>query len=105
MTLADTDPNFRGPGELLQRLWGPDIASATTIAPQYYIQHVTGTTAIQTITPPYTGFVGPLYLVTDSAGSFGTSGNIKKAQTHVAGYVYCLWYDPTEAKWYQQAVA
>lgn len=86
-------------------VFGAPLASAATIAPTHKVHHVTGTTAIDTITKPWAGFVGPLYLITDAACSFTTAGNIKKAQTCVAGYVYMLLYDNVEAKWYQQALA
>lgn len=85
-------------------LVGSPIASATTIAPDHGIHHVTGTTQINTITIPWSGFSGTIFLVADGLWSLGTSGNIATAETISAvNQVVALTYDPTNAKWYVTA--
>ncbi len=79
---------------------GSPLASATTIAPNRGIHHVTGTTTIQNITIPWDGFSGSCFLVADGAWSLGTSGNINSAVTAAAGNVILLTYDLTNQKWY-----
>jgi hypothetical protein len=81
---------------------GPTYASGTTvtlnqISPRI---HLSGTTAVNTITPAWNG--QPLCVISDSgAVSFGTSGNIAAAATTsgVAGMV-CGYYDGNYHKWY-----
>ena len=80
---------------------GANIASATTIAPVNGIQHVTGTTAIATITTP-TGMSatkgGCLTLIADGAWTTTTAGNIFATMVAVAGTPYFACYDGS--KWY-----
>lgn len=84
---------------------GTAIASATTIAPTAAgIFHVTGTTAIVTITPP-TGCTTltidcELKLIPDAIGSTTTGGNIIFGTTFVVGKLLILIYDPNTTKWY-----
>jgi hypothetical protein len=77
---------------------GTAIPSASTIAPTASVTHVTGTSSISTITPPYAGFVGSLTLIADGAWTTVTGGNIAAAMTAVAGVQYTFTYDGT--LWY-----
>jgi len=82
-------------------LIGRSIPSASTIALTGQVQHITGTTAINTITAP-NGFSstvgGCVTLIADGAWTTRTSGNIKQAITAVAGVSYPTCYDGS--KWY-----
>lgn len=77
---------------------GPTITAAATIAPTYYMHHLTGTTEISTITPPYTGFKGAIVLIADSAFTTSTGGNIGEVLTADAGEAVMFVYDG--ATWY-----
>lgn len=101
-TEAQYSKNFGfGFGGLLNSVVGQDIASAATIAPTHKFTRITGTTNIDTMTLPWDGFVGPLYLLADAAMAITTSGNFKKALTATADYVYGFMYDQTDGKWFQ----
>ncbi len=52
------------------------MASATTVAPTKSLVHVSGTVAIQTITVPYTGFVGSITFIPDGLWTLTAGGNI-----------------------------
>jgi hypothetical protein len=94
---------FREPGGLLLDLIGPFLSGAT-IAPTAKIHHINNTTAISTITPPYTDFAGGVFLVADSQFTITTSGNVALAvTTTVANKAYHLIYDKKTAKWYPTA--
>jgi hypothetical protein len=103
--MAETPADFANPGGLLHDVVGAKITAAATIAPTTKLHHVTGTTAISTITPPWEGFTGPLYLVADSVFSWNTGGNIGAANptTVVASQAYGFLYDRKTAKWYSLA--
>ena len=77
------------------------IASANTIAPLYQISFISGTTAINTITPP-PQFVGggQITLIPTGLWSTTTAGNIALATTAVVSKALILTYDATTAKWY-----
>lgn len=77
---------------------GTPIASAGNIAPFTGVTHVTGTAAIVTITPPFTGFIGSLTLIADAAWTTTTAGNIEAAMTAIANTPYVATFDGT--KWY-----
>lgn len=77
---------------------GPTIASATTITLSHPVHKISGTTAIDTINPPYTGFVGHTTLIATAAWSLTTNGNVAKAVTAVALEALVLFYDG--ALWY-----
>lgn len=83
-------------------LVGTALASATTIAPTAPIHHVTGTTAINTITPPpaFLANGGQIVLIPDGLFTTGTSGNIALATTAVVSKAIIMTYDPVAAKWY-----
>lgn len=82
---------------------GPDIASATTITLSHPVHKVTGTTAITTINPPYTGFVGHVTLIATAAWTLATGANIALAATAVANQMMRLYYDG--ALWYHDSDA
>src|SRR5437870_11251881 len=85
---------------------GPAIASAATIAPTYPVHHVTGTTAIVTITPPDAAFSGEICLIADAIWTWTAAGNIGIAGTvTAAGKAVWFTYDPATAKWYPDKVA
>lgn len=79
-------------------LWGPTIASATTITLSRGFHKISGTTAIDTVNPPYTGFVGKVTLVATGAWSLTTNGNVAKAVTMVANEAMDMTYDGST--WY-----
>jgi hypothetical protein len=90
---------------LFENSIGTAIASATTIAPTSQITHVTGTTAIQTITAPVgmsSTIGGCLNLVADGAWSTTSGGNISTIFIASAGTIYDFCYDGTN--WYVQNV-
>lgn len=80
----------------------PTIASAATIAPVSPAVFVSGTTTINTITPPsplnLTG--GQITLIPTGLWSTGTSGNIAIATTAVVSKALELIYDSVTARWY-----
>lgn len=80
----------------------PTIASASTIAPTQYITFISGTTAINTITPPssVSSGGGALILIPTGAFTTTTSGNIALASTAVPNKVLIMAYDSATAKWY-----
>lgn len=82
------------------------VASATSITPSGPLFHVTGTTAVTTITTPVgcdATAVGAcsFTLIADAAGSLGTGGNLEIAAaiTTVVGKAYTLIWDATNSKW------
>ena len=97
MTSADWQ-KFRHVGTLQNDISGGNLASAATIAPTGYLNYVTGSVEITTITVPYTGFAGSIVLIPDAAFTLATGGNIAKAaqgvqyramkMTYVNGYWY-----------------
>ncbi len=82
------------PGAVL----GSAVASASTIAATGTMFHVTGTTAVNTITVP-AGWQpgGCLVLIPDGLGGTGTSGNISLATTSVVNKALLECWDGT--KW------
>lgn len=77
---------------------GSVIASATTITPTSPIHHVSGTTAIATITVPTNCTPGcDLTLVPDAIWATNTSGNVSLATTAVVNKALILTWDG--AKW------
>jgi lysophospholipase L1-like esterase len=88
---------------LVKRTVGAAIASAATIAPTSAMTHISGTTAIATITVPSitvsgTAFTGCLVLIPDGAWTTSTTGNIASASTAVVGRQMEICYDGS--KWY-----
>lgn len=88
---------------LVKRSVGTAVASAATIAPTSGITHVTGTSAVATITVPSisvsgAAFTGCLVLIPDAAWTTTTAGNISVASTAVVGRQMEMCYDGS--KWY-----
>jgi hypothetical protein len=83
---------------------GSALASAATVTPTNYIQHITGTTQISTITAPAsfaaTGMGGCLVLIPDGAWTTATTGNIALASTAVVSKAITMCYDNGTTKWY-----
>jgi hypothetical protein len=80
----------------------PTIASATTIAPTKPITFISGTTTIETITPPSPISLGGGQIALIPTGVFltGVTGNIALASTAVVSKALIMTYDVTTAKWY-----
>lgn len=77
---------------------GSAVASASTIAATGTAFHVTGTTAINTITVPYGWAPGKsLTIIPDALGSTGTSGNIALGTTFVVNKALILTW--SGSKW------
>jgi hypothetical protein len=88
-----------GVGSEHNRVWGADLASAATIAPTHMFHRVTGTTQIDTITPPYPTFSGMLVLSFAGACVVSAAGNVDIAFTSAANEFAVLIYNPARAKW------
>lgn len=99
--MAENVFDFIPPGGIQDSLIGQPLVGAT-VAPTKMVHHIVNTTAIVTITPPWTDFTGPVYLIADSVFSWTSAGNIKAANatTVVAGNVYGFLYDRVAGKWY-----
>lgn len=80
----------------------PTIASAATIAPTTRIVFVSGTAAIDTITPPSPISLGGGEITLIPTGIFTTTtaGNIALASTAVVSRALLMTYDVTTTKWY-----
>lgn len=76
---------------------GGAVASASSITPTGPIFHVSGSTTINTISLPFTGFTGSITIIPDGRWSTGTSGNIANAITANVGQSIQATYDGT--KW------
>jgi hypothetical protein len=95
-----------GIGSEQNKVVGPDLASAATIAPTHGTHLVTGTTAIVNITPPYPTFAGTIVLLAAAIWTWTAAGNIAIAGTvTAAGRSIAFTYNPATAKWYPSAVA
>jgi hypothetical protein len=96
--------NFDGAGAILSQFKGTAIASASTIAPTAAVTHITGTTAIVTITAPsgctVTGLACTIKLIPDGLWTTTAAGNIAIASTAVVSKVLEMTYDQTTTKWY-----
>lgn len=78
-----------------------NVASASTISPKSDLVRVTGSTQINTIIPPFSGFSGVIWLVpVDGAVVLGTSGNILVGITAAQNRVVTLVYSKLAGKWY-----
>lgn len=82
---------------------GAAITGASTIAPTANVTHITGTTALSTITVP-AGLVSgeSITLIFDSAETWNNSGNIAAASAaaQAAGESLTLTYDSATSKFY-----
>lgn len=80
------------------------IAASTTIAPTTFLTFITGTTAVNQITPPVTGtHMLALAFTATNPAAFGTTGNIFNSGVTpgTSSRVTFLVYDPASAKYYQ----
>lgn len=89
-------------GLFATRAAAPTIASAGTIAPTKAITFISGTTTIETITPPSPISLGGGQITLIPTGVFltGVTGNIALASTSVVSKALIMTYDVTTAKWY-----
>ena len=80
----------------------PTVASAATIAPTKWISFVSGTTAIDTITPPalITSKAGEIVLIPTGLWTTTTAGNIALATTAVVNKALTLYWDSGTSKWH-----
>lgn len=100
MTLALQEQQFALTSQGLNQIQGPNIASATTIAPTHGIHIVTGTTAIVNITIPSADFSGSIILQAAAIWTWTAAGNITVAGTvTAAGGTVVFTYIPSLAKW------
>jgi hypothetical protein len=81
---------------------GTSVASGTTIALTGRVTPITGSSAIATISLPYTGFQGAIDLIPSDASTFTTTtaGNIAIPSTAVTGRALRMTYVPATNKWY-----
>lgn len=94
------------PGKFSKLSGDETIASAATISPSQELVRVSGTTAIDTITVPYTGgFSTVLYVVPTGVFTWTTNGNIGLAGTAVVGKLIVFTYVKSQGKWYPSVVA
>lgn len=87
---------------LTTKLSEETIASADSISPKSDLVRVTGSTAINTINPPFGGgFSGMMTLVpVDGAVVLGTSGNILVGITMAVNRAVSLFWSKSASKWY-----
>ncbi len=106
MAAEDEYLNFQSPGTQFRGIMGGDIASGDlVIAPTHLIHRVTGTSAITSITVPYTEFAGLFIALPTGIFTWTTAGNIILAGTAVVGKCIIFVYNPVAAKWYPSVVA
>jgi hypothetical protein len=85
---------------------GTAVASAGTITPSAAVLHVTGNTAIVTITPPAGLAGGTVTIIFDAVETWTAAGNIFVAGTNTtAGTFVQFVYDKVTAKWYPSRIA
>ncbi len=84
----------------------PTVASAATIAPTTKLTFVTGTVALETITPNDVQAYQEITLCFTDANptAFLTSGNIMTAYDPQQNRPVDLCYDPVSKKWWVKAV-
>lgn len=93
--------NFGIVGDIQNQVLGSPIASAAIISPDRGIHHVTGVAAIDTITIPWDGFAGTIFLIADGLWSWTNAGNINSAGSATSvGQVIQFTYDLTANKWF-----
>lgn len=84
------------------------VAATTVIAPTTFLTFITGTTAVNQITPPVTGsHVLALAFTATNPAAFGTTGNIFNNATTPAtnSRITFLVFDPLTAKYYPGAIS
>lgn len=79
-------------------------SSALLIAPTSGITVVSGTSAVVSITLPYTGFQGTIRVIPTGNFTWTTAGNIGLAGTAVTGRVIEFTYEAILGKWYPSYV-
>jgi hypothetical protein len=77
---------------------GPILASASSVTITHPIHHVSGAAALDTLVPPFPGFIGEVTLIPDGAFTTVATGNIGAAATAVVGRAISMVFDGT--KWY-----
>lgn len=89
------------------RLSQTTLASATSITPlEADLVHLTGSTGIATIVPPFGGFSGILVLVpTDGTLGLLTTGNISVAVTMPQNRATVMVYSKKNNTWYPGAIS
>ena len=95
------DTNYETINGFRNSVVGSALASGSTITPTSSIHHVTGTSAIATITVPNSmssSVGGCIRLIADAAWTTTTAGNIKAAMTAAANTLYNACYDGS--KWF-----
>jgi len=89
----------------LQNALPNTIAAAATVAPVHALTFLTGTTQVETVTPPMSGYHEIILCFTNAApGAFLTTGNLKTAYQPIQNRPVRLYYIPQEAKYYVDAV-
>lgn len=88
---------------------GAPVASATTIAPSVWgpgtAFHVTGTTALATITVPTGVLQTQVTMIFDGACTWGSGGNISVASSNTqTNTTVTFTYDAQSAKWYPSKI-
>lgn len=104
-TALDLKTNAANPvisGVMATSAAAPTIASASTIAPVTRIVFVSGTTQVNTITPPGAIATGGGQITIIPTGIFatGTGGNIAIASVTVVSKALIMTYDSGTSKWY-----
>lgn len=89
------------------RLSQTTIASAASVSPlQADLVHITGSTAIATIVPPFGGFSGIMILVpVDGTLGLLTTGNISVAVTMAQNRATVMVYSKKNNTWYPGAIS
>lgn len=91
---------------LTTRISEETVASAATIRPKSDMIHLTGSTAIATIDPPYAGFSGILIIhPTDGTVATVTTGNIAVAVNMAVDRATVLVYSKKNTTWYPGAIS
>lgn len=91
---------------LTTRLSQTTLASAATISPKADLVHLTGSTAVATINPPFEGFSGMIVLVpTDGTLGLLTTGNIAVAVTMAQNRTTVLTWSKKNSTWYPGAIS
>ena len=77
------------------------MAAAATITPSSFLTFLSGTTQVETITPPVSGscLIG-LIFTNANPGAFLNTGNIEATKDPAQNELVLLAYDPVSAQWY-----
>jgi hypothetical protein len=101
-TIEEYYKQFVDPGTPTNKIVGPALASAASVQLTHAIHEVTGTVAIATLLPPYTGFQGKVTLIWTNAnpGGVTTGGNIAAAKDPAQDTALTLVFNGTT--WYPE---